>query len=354
MSDNSAIVLDILKRLFGSPKDEYQSQTQFAFNCRSAKCKKDVNKYNLNYNSRKNIFHCFKCHYSGFITKIVRDYGTVEDVNKIQILFPNTHLEIDRNKEKLLLDDSVTCELPEGYLPLTQEYSTKLYKTAMEYLRGRKITMEMIKKYEIGYTETGPRKFRIIIPSRNTNGDINYYEARSFLKKFKIPYFKPDSPNKKEVIFNVKNINFDLPVYLVEGVFDMMPLINAIPMLGKDLSPLLLQKLIQHQTRVILCLDEDAFKDTIILYEQLIALNLDVYFVEVKEDIAKYYERHGREKLIQLISNYRKIDFNYLFSMKLKEGKSKKKYDEKLLDEEMEKIKKQIEELKNQNNSNEF
>lgn len=351
--EQGSIVLDMLKRLFGNPKNTFDGQTQYVFNCPSASCRKDTNKYNLNFSSERNIFNCFKCHYKGFVVTLIKDFGSADDIEKISLLFPKSQI-VKKPKSPFSnfenLKDDITCELPEGYRPLTEKWDSKYYFRAMKYLKSRKITDEMIQKYEIGYTESGPRKFRIIIPSRNVYGNINYYEARTYFTQSKRPlltYFKPDSPNKLDIIFNVFNINFDLPVYLIEGPFDMLPLINAIPLLGKDLSPLLLSMLVKYKSKVIICLDEDAIDDAIMLYQQLHAYGLDVYFVEVKDDIAKCFEKYGRDGIIETLRNYRKLDFQYLFQLKLKE-KKKTVYSTQFLVNEMDKIKQQFKDLMNE------
>lgn len=345
--ENSLIVLSILKRLFGKPKEEYENQIQFEFNCPSNKCKRDVNKFNLNYSSSKNLFNCFKCKYTGFVTKLVSDFGSEDDVQKLKIIFPRhlQQLSSNHNFDDYEIDEGIICELPEDYRPLTKKYPSKYYYKAMEYLKERGVSMEFIKKYEIGYTEAGPRKFRIIIPSRNIFGQINYYEARSFFKKSKKPYWKPDSPEKTKIIFNALNINFDLPIYIIEGPFDMFPISNAVLMLGKIISPIILKKIIQHKTKVILCLDEDAIEDTILLYLQLESLGIDVYFVDIKDDVAKHFERYGIDGIIKLLRTYKKIDFSYLFSLKMKDKIKKSKYTDKELNDEWEKDKQQFQEL---------
>jgi len=209
----------------------------------------------------------------------------------------------------------------------------------MEYLRSRRVDDEMIKKFQIGYTESGPRKFRIIIPSFNKNGDVNYYEARSYLPWVKPAYYKPDAEEvpKSAIIFNVSNVDFNLPTYLVEGVFDLMVLYNAIPLLGKEIPDILLAKLIKYKTKVILCLDEDALKDSVEIYNCLIECGIDVYFVEIKDDIAKYYEKYGKEALIEVLKAHRKLDLKYIVSLIMKDTKGslkKKRNDEKFLERE--------------------
>ncbi len=349
--DNNKLAIGILKRLFGLPKGrEYDGQVQYEFNCPSKVCKNDKDKYNLNYQSVRHIFRCFKCNYKGYLNRLVKDYGTSEDLERINILFPyEFNFKKSDNQEAAEFNESLTCELPEGYRPLTKKYNSAYYTKAMNYLISRKVDDSIIKKYEIGYTESGPRKYRIIIPSRNNNGDINYYEARSFFPKSKIPYFKPDYPNKTDIIFNLSNINFDLPVYLVEGVFDMFPIDNCIPLLGKDLSPLLLSKFIRHKTKVIICLDEDAIDDSIKLYDVLSAHGIDAYIVDIKDDVAKFYELHGREELIKMLQTYHKPDFTYLFKLKFRKKKKSVKHSASDLEVEMISQRKQFDELNTDN-----
>lgn len=345
MEQRQEISLGILKRIFGNPRRELPNQFQFEFNCPSSICKNDVNKYNLNYNLDKIIFHCFKCGYHGVLHQLVFTHGTTNDINRVNLLYPKS---AHKTYQKIIpkFEESVAvCDLPKDYRPLTESYDSKYYYVAMKYLAKRKVTKEMIKKWELGYTEAGERKFRIIIPSRNRNGDINYYDARTFFSKERMTYLKPDFPDKLDIIFNEHNVNFDLPVYLVEGVFDMFPLQNVIALLGKDMSMYLIAKFIKHKTKIILCLDEDAIKDTIRIYGELSSYGLDVYMVEVKDDIAKFYEKNGRKKLVELLKTYKKPSFTYLYNLKLGSPKKRKrKKNPEQMEKEIEVYKKQIKE----------
>jgi len=347
-SENNLVINSILKRILGEPKDEYENIIQYEFNCPSNYCKNDLDKFNLGYNSELNIFHCWKCKYKGFVKKIIDDYGNDDEKEKIKLIFPkstkNYTQAVVTNNPKLEKKENIICELPEGFKPLSQKHSGNNYRKAIKYLDSRKVGFENIIKYNIGYTEDGPRKFRIIIPSYDNNGNINYYEARSYIPSVKPTYLKPDYPDKQDIIFNLKNINFNLPIYLVEGVFDMFPLINAIPLLGKNISEILVSKLVEHKSKVIICLDEDAKKDAYNLYFNLESLGIDVFYVEIKDDIAKFYELNGREKLIELLRNYKKIDFNHIFADKFKN----KKRGHKNLNHDF--IKREFERLKNKIN----
>lgn len=322
--ENDLVINSIVKGILGEPKDDYEGIVQYEFNCPSSYCKSDVDKFNLAYHSQKHIFHCWKCKYKGFVRRIIDDYGTKGDAEKISLVVPKSQKsvrETTKEKQKKAFDDDVTCELPEGFMPLTERRSSHYYKKAVSYLMGRKVDWDTIKKYNIGYTEDGPRKFRIIIPSYNDNGKINYYEARSYLPKVKPAYLKPDKPDKQDIIFNVSNVNFNLPVYLVEGVFDMFPLINAVPLLGKGISDYLVSKLVENESKVLICLDGDAKSDSYELYFRLEGLGLDVWFVDVKGDIAQIFQESGRGGVIEVLRTAKKLDFNHIFADRLKPKK---------------------------------
>lgn len=347
--ENNIVINSILKSILGEPKDDYQNIVQFEFNCPSNYCKNDVDKFNLSYNSELNIFHCWKCKYKGFIKKIIDDFGSLDEREKIKLIFPKSTKNYIQNtvpqNGKNLIDENKVCELPEGFRPLTQKYSSKYFRIAIKYLESRKVSFDTIKKYKIGYTEEGTRKFRIIIPSYNSEGNLNYYEARSFISSVKPTYLKPDYPDKKDIIFNLNNINFNLPIYLVEGVFDMFPINNSIPLLGKTISELLVSKLVEYKSKVIICLDEDAKKDAYDLYYKLESLGIDVYYVHIQDDIAKYYELYGKDELMKLIRNYKKIDFNQILNEKLKnKKKGHKNINKEFVNREFERLKNKINE----------
>lgn len=336
------LLVSLLENFLGSPRTskDAESRVDWEFNCPSKTCRKDQDKFNLTYQAREKVFNCWKCKYRGFIYRLVRDYGKAEDLRRLKLILPEHDIRAFNIFKKPEIDyDLVTCDLPKGYLPLNRVRQSNLYQMAWNYaVNVRKITPAQIDKYRIGYTETGPRKFRIIIPSFNVNDKINYFEARAYLKDAKVPYLKPDSPykiangliapevacpgpDKNDIIFNEKFINWDLPIYLVEGVFDAIRLPNAIAMLGKSPSELLLSKLIKHNATVIICLDSDAVRDGMEIYEKLRSLGLNVFFIDLKgkKDISKTYEDGGQDALNELLGTICRIDEVFKFNKLLNE-----------------------------------
>jgi len=142
---------------------------------------------------------------------------------------------------------------------------------------------------------------------------LNYFEARTYIKGAKPTYLKPDEPEKFDIIFNEYNINWDLPVYLVEGPFDMIRIPNCIPMLGKIPSDLLIAKLVQHSCKVVVCIDEDALLKGIEIYEQLVSLGLEVELVDLTGhgDVSNVFENYGQPGILELLQTKKQIDFVY-------------------------------------------
>jgi len=323
--ENKFLIVNVLESFLGSPKNSKNAENkiQWEFNCPSPTCRHDQDKFNLAYNSSNFIFKCWKCKYSGFVYKLVEGYGKKEDLNRLRLLLPeykSQNFNIFKRPE--VNYDLITCDLPDGYLPLNYHRNTNLYKMAYDYVtKERKITPNQIDKYKIGYTETGSRKYRIILPSFNAVGKLNYFEARSYMLNPKIPYYKPSSPDVQDIIYNECFINWNLPIYVVEGVFDSIRIPNSIPLLGKGISPLLIKKFLEHNSKVILCLDKDAFKDSMFYYDQLTSLGLDVYFIDLtsSKDISKLFEDEGQNAVTALLKTAKKLDITYRLTKILNE-----------------------------------
>ena len=126
----------------------------------------------------------------------------------------------------------------------------------------------MINKYNIGYCYNGAYENRIIIPSYDSKNKINYFIARSWLTKPKLKYKNPES-QKEIIIWNEHLIDWEKPIYVVEGVFDSIFLPNSIPMLGKVMSENLFNLLYEKAKKIIIILDPDAWNDTVKLYHKI-------------------------------------------------------------------------------------
>ena len=132
----------------------------------------------------------------------------------------------------------------------------------------------------MGYCETGTYGGRIIVPSYDVDGKLNYFIARAYHDsgmKYKNP------PVSKNVVVFEEQINWNEPVVLVEGVFDALAVRrNAIPMLGKFIPKKLEVKLLENRVKkVYILLDDDAKTEAIQLERKLSAYGIQVSQVSV-------------------------------------------------------------------------
>jgi len=272
----SDFVVDILENVLGHNRKHNDDSGQIAFDCPACALDKDLpegdGKGNLEINYKKGIFRCWSCHdlnnMHGPIIKLLRRYGTDKSIRDYLLVKPEINYEKTDEGD---IVEFIKLELPEGYKKLSECTSADYkYDSVMYYLKKRGITDDIIEKHSIGYTTTGKYFNRIIIPSYDCDGELNYFIARWFVKeKTKLKYLNPDT-EKTNVIFNENKVNWDSTIYLVEGVFDHLVIPNSIPLLGKYINPNLLDKLHDKSGGyIVIVLDDDAYDDAKFLYGKL-------------------------------------------------------------------------------------
>jgi DNA primase len=121
----------------------------------------------------------------------------------------------------------------------------------------------------------------LILPSYDKNGKLNFYTGRKIDVDTKNSYkYKNALVPKKNIIFNELNLDFSLPLTIVEGPLDLIKTNdNATCLLGSSLTEgmKLFQEIVKNKTDVILALDDDAYDKAI-----KIAKNLSEYDINVK------------------------------------------------------------------------
>ena len=205
--------------------------------------------------------------------------------------------------------------LPEEFKTLCYSDNDSIVKKhALNYLYKRNISDEDIMKYNIGYCDSGLYSNRIIIPSYDSAGQLNFFVGRDFYSN-KMKY--RNSPTSKNIIGFDLFINWSEPIILCEGVFDAMAFKrNSIPLFGKTLSNSLQKKIIESKVKTIyLALDNDAIKDAINITEKLIKEGIDVKMIKLTD---KDPSDLGYKKLIKKINDVTSTTFPELMKMKLK------------------------------------
>ena len=244
-------------------------------------------------------------------------------LNATQEQFSELHTIVGDNPYRKPKDDSETknkqAELPKEFLSLAYKHPSPVYKNAMMYLQKRGITYEDILKYGMGYCDQGLYTNRIIIPSYDGDGVLNFFVGRDIFES-KMKY--RNSPTPKDVVGFELFINWDEPIVLCEGPFDAIAIKrNAIPLFGKTILSNLKRRIIEKKVKqVYISLDRDAFQDSLKMVEDFMKNDIDVYFVNLPE---KDPSDLGFEKVIPLLKETEKMKFSDLMRYKLN-GKVKK------------------------------
>ena len=207
-----------------------------------------------------------------------------------------------------------TIQLPAEYAPMWIKKNTPDYRNALHYLLNRGVTVFDILKYRIGYCESGEYSGKIIIPSYDKDGQLNYFVSRAFYKADK---FKHKNPKiSKDIIGFEMFINWSQPIILCEGSFDAIAVKrNAIPLFGKIIQPALQKKIIEERVRnIYICLDADALKNALAIAEKFMAEGLNVYFVELQSEDASEL---GFRQITEIIENTDILTFERIMELKM-------------------------------------
>lgn len=222
-----------------------------------------------------------------------------------------------RNKDKKNETEKFNGILPQEYVFLPDASPKNIIaKHAKYYLKKRGITEEDIYTYQIGFCDDGPYAERIIIPSYDGIGRMNFFIGRSFEPDAYIKYKYPEF--SRDIIPFEMFINWDLPVILCEGGFDMIAIKrNAIPLLGKSITNNLKKKLISSGVKKIyVSLDSDALSASLKHCQELMSYGKKVYLV-IPEG-SKDPSEMGFCDFTRMIQNAKKL--NPADMMKIKMG----------------------------------
>ena len=299
-------IITLLETVLG--KGRISTNDNVAFNCPF--CHHHKKKLEVNITSQH--WHCWVCNAAGRKLPLLLRRLNV-DRTKISQL--TVMLEDVEYKPKTTTTNTPVLSLPEGFKPLwILNTNSPDFRNAIHYLRGRGITIYDILKYRIGYCEAGEYAGKIIIPSYDAAGQLNYFVSRAFYKADTQKHKNPKV--SKDIIGFDLTINWSQPIVLCEGSFDAIAVKrNAIPLFGKIIQPALQKKIIQERVRdIYICLDADALKNAISIAERFMAEGLNVYFVELQnQDAAEL----GFERITEIIENTDVLTFERLMQLKM-------------------------------------
>jgi len=275
-------LLTLLESILG--KSKKTSGNNYAFFSPFAEHYKPKLEVNIGLNSKgSNPWHCWISDEKGksirsLLKKLKVSKEVWEEHNSIfSRKYRYSNLPKNENNGKTEL-----VQLPKEYIPIWKPSTSVIRKHAIRYLESRGITPPEMVKYEIGYCEEGIYKHKIIVPSYDSNGRLNYFVGRSFYETT----HKHKNPDvSKDIVGFGMMVNWDLPIVICEGVFDAIAIrLNAIPLFGKSPQSTLQSEIIRRGVdSVYLVLDSDAFKNALRFAENLMNEGINVYLVEMGE-----------------------------------------------------------------------
>jgi DNA primase len=269
--EENALMVELLDGIFGKSKLHYPSKGQISYDC--PVCSYDLKgmdkldgKGNLEINYAQHVFKCWVCgethNTKGHLGYLIDRYGKRKDKELYELIRPDDFKRVDKEYDELKLpkDFKLATDGNQYHIP---------FREMRNYLKKRGVTDEMIQKHQIGYSLEGDYAYRVIIPSFDEEGELNYYTGRSWNPNSKSKYKNPEA-EKQIIIFNESLIDWEQDIYLCEGPFDALFLPNSIALLGKKMSDLLFERIYDKAKKdIIIVLDSDAWEDSKRLYFKL-------------------------------------------------------------------------------------
>ena len=242
-------------------------------------------------------------------------FQLLKQVNADRILFKelsdavgSTYYTSDKKDDKQII-----LNLPKEAKPLWNGGDSVQKLHALKFIMERGLTMEDVVRYNLHYCLNGVYQNRIIVPSYESNGQLNYFVGRDFYKggmKYKNP------PIPKDIIGFDLYIDWSQPIVLCEGVFDAIAIKNnSIPLFGKTILPKLFEKILTKKVKhIIISLDEDAFQDSLKMIKKFFDNGISVNFVKLTNSDPSDL---GYKKMIDKLETSTEVNFKELMRMKI-------------------------------------
>ena len=318
-------IYNILVSFLGDSKQGYYSKdvVQYQFNCPCCADEKGVSsdgKFNLECNFALGKYHCWSCGEThgtkGKISRLIKKWGGESLARayfeEIKTIKSSQLYKLDAFDDIEIIFEETDLKLPKTFTKIN--LSKCRNKKLKEYLIKRRITQDIIDKFNIGYTtwdeEKPSLRNRIIIPSYDSIGELNYWVGRDFTGCDKRMKYMNADCDKKQIIFNESLINWDADIFLCEGIIDSIVIPNGIPLMGKQLlsDSVLFQTLYKKaNANIIITLDADTeIKETKRIYSLLnngrLRNKIKYIRLDKYKDFGEIHEMFGKKGIIQTLT----------------------------------------------------
>jgi DNA primase len=214
-------------------------------------------KFKLQYNPTKNVYHCYKCSTSGRAV-----LPSLSNGNALEPL------------EKPVYD----LGPPKGFYTFAEAGKAVSAKPFIKYMEDRGYPLGLLGRVDAGFCVSGRYAGRVVIPLKSMEFSAwRGFSARAVYPSIHPKYLYPAGMDRKNELWG---LDFARPldvVYLVEGVLDALALYpHGLAAFGKAVTNeqiehiKLRQQLGRGCKQVIVCLDGDAWEDCLVLAVRMV------------------------------------------------------------------------------------
>ncbi|UOX39964.1 DNA primase protein [Vibrio phage V-YDF132] len=217
--------------------------------------KKDPN-FGIKIDSTESHYYCFSCQSSGDLYSLIQEMRsnnlrkpsglTYDFSTALQLIATEGDIDELNAELKDLIDGGGAghgvLEFSEAFLN-SYEKAYDMYGKVHPYLASRKVSWDIAKYFDIRFD---PERRRIIFPIRGFDGKLYGLHGRAIDKSNDLRYFAYEYLGKRNptVWLNENNIDFDEPLVLTEGQFDVASIARVYEnVIGSQTSALNLDKM---------------------------------------------------------------------------------------------------------------
>ncbi len=241
----------------------------------------DKEKKKLSIRTDDHRSHCWTCDWcSHTLAPLLKKHGELSKLAEYRALFFHSNVPVEQETQHV---KSVT--LPKDFTLLTLAGNDPDAMATRAYVSRRGLTSRDMWRFKMGMSNDFQLKRRVVVPSFDSMGAVNYYVARA-IDSYKRPKYSNPDVDKLPIIFNELDIDWTTRLVVCEGVFDMFKCgENVVPLLGSDLNEMsaLFNSIIVNSTPVAVALDGDMWSTkTIKAAKKLAEYNVDVVIVDTR------------------------------------------------------------------------
>lgn len=250
---------------------------------------KDPSKKKLSIFVADDRLHCWSCGFKAHtLVPLIKKFCSRELLVEYCERFMPVGTKHQRCWTISLPSEKPVLALPGDFRMLVAANSRDPDVAAMRrYLEQRNVNEDDMWRYRLGCSDEPAWRRRIIVPSFDAAGNVNWYVGRAIDERRK-PKYEAPAGDRKHIIFNEMDVDWKLPLVLCEGTFDMMKCgENAVPLLGSDLNEQssLFNCILVHETSVLLALDADIRATKTLKHASKLAeYGIDVSIINVRSD----------------------------------------------------------------------